>query len=92
MVDIPIDRFALTGTLVTICCGRHTLNFWDAIQIWHTRINALRFCLEGNLVKATNQCRLENMKKLRELSFFLELSNIGDDFFHISLYLLLGLL
>ena len=48
--------------------------------------------VEGNLVKATNQCRLENMKKLRELSFFLELSNIGDNFFHISLDLLLGLL
>ena len=48
--------------------------------------------VEGNLVKATNQCRLENMKKLRELSFFLELSNIGDHFFHISLDLLLGLL
>ena len=48
--------------------------------------------IEGNLVKALNQCRLENMKKLIEPSFFLELSNIGDNFFHISLGLLLGLL
>ena len=48
--------------------------------------------LEGNLVKALNQCRLENMKKLIEPSFFFELSNIGDKFFHISLGLLLGLL
>ena len=61
---------------------------------WLIRVNLtiLASNIEGNLVKATNQCRLENMKKLRELSFFLELSNIGDDFFHISLDLLLGLL
>ena len=48
--------------------------------------------LEGNLVKALNQCRLENMKKLIEPSFFFELSNIRDNFFHISFGLLLGLL
>ena len=39
--------------------------------------------LEENLVKALNHCRLENMKKLIEPLFFLELSNIGDNFFHI---------
>ena len=48
--------------------------------------------VEGNLVKALNQCRLKNMKNLIEPKFFLELSTIGDNFFHISLGLLLGLL
>ena len=48
--------------------------------------------VEGNLVKALNHCRLENKKKLIKVYFFLELSNIGDNFFHIPLGWLLGLL
>ena len=37
--------------------------------------------IEGNLVKALNHCRLENMKKLVEPKFFWELSDIRDIFF-----------
>ena len=48
--------------------------------------------VEGNLVKALIHCRLANMKKVIEPSFFMELSNIGDHFFHLSLGWLLGLL
>ena len=47
--------------------------------------------VEGNLVKALNHCRLENMKKLIEPYFFWELSNIEDIFFTISLGWILGL-
>ena len=47
--------------------------------------------IEGNSVKALIHCKLENMKKLIEPSFFLELSNIRDKFFHIPLGRFLGL-
>ena len=54
-------------------------------------LNCSKMRVEGNLVKAMNQCRLKIMKKLIEPKFFWELSNIGDNFFHISLGFLLGL-
>ena len=57
----------------------------------YTVINQRQY-VERNLVKALNHCRLENMKKLIEPSYSLEVSNIGDIFFYISLGLLLGLL
>ena len=46
--------------------------------------------IEVNLVKALPHCKLENIKKLIEPSFFWELSNVRDNYFHISLGWLLG--
>ena len=31
--------------------GRHTLNYKDAIQIWHTRINAIRMDIGEDIAK-----------------------------------------
>ena len=60
--------------------------------VWLGAQPSISHCLvEGNLVKALNHCKLENMKKLIKPSLFLELSNIKDKCFHISLGWLLGL-
>ena len=50
----------------------------------------LSMYVEGNSVKALNQCKLENMKKLIEPPLFLELSNIRDKCHHLSLCWFVG--